>query len=265
MYCICYNYNMKIIPAILEKDYLKVKDTLETFSKVATTIQIDVVENSFVAKENTSENKEIDNSKKGDREVVLDTWLPNSYEDINGYNLNLEFDMMVSDIEKYLDMLYHYDAKKIIIHTRDMNIVDYMNVYEKIKERNHFVQVGICDTDTEKIKATYGYYDYVQLMGIENIGAQGQGFDTNVIDKIKLVKEFLDNKKEDGSVSANKNILDGALSQKEIYIQIDGAMNPENIKLCKDAGAVSFAVGSYFKNAIKNNNLKEVYTELKSI
>ena len=247
MYCICYNYNMKIIPAILEKDYLKVKDTLETFSKVATTIQIDIVENNFAAG------------------AATNTWLPNSYEDLNGYSVNLEFDMMVSDIEKYLDMLYHYDAKKIIIHTRDMNIVDYMNVYEKIKERNHFVQVGICDTDTEKIKATYGYYDYVQLMGIENIGAQGQGFDTNVIDKIKLVKEFLDNKKEDGSVSANKNILDGALSQKEIYIQIDGAMNPENIKLCKDAGAVSFAVGSYFKNAIKNNNLKEVYTELKSI
>ena len=247
MYCICYNYNMKIIPAILEKDYLKVKDTLETFSKVATTIQIDIVENNFAAG------------------AATNTWLPNSYDNLNGYSVNLEFDMMVSDIEKYLDILYHYDAKKIIIHTRDMNIVDYMNVYEKIKERNHFIQVGICDTDIEKIKATYGYYDYVQLMGIENIGAQGQGFDTNVIDKIKLVKKFLDNKKEDGSVSANKNILDGALSQKEIYIQIDGAMNLENIKLCKDAGASSVAVGSYLKNAIKNNNLKEVYAELKSI
>ena len=242
---------MKIIPAILEKDYLKVKDTLETFSKVATTIQIDIVENNFAPG------------------AVTNTWLPNSYEDLNGYSVNLEFDMMVSDIEKYLDMLYHYDAKKIIIHTRDMNIVDYMNVYEKIKERNHFVQVGICDTDTEKIKATYGYYDYVQLMGIENIGAQGQGFDTNVIDKIKLVKKFLDIKQEDSSTSVNKNILEGGiknnLTQKEIYIQIDGAMNPENIKLCKDAGAVSFAIGSYFKNAVKNNNLKEVYTELKNI
>ncbi len=241
---------MKIIPAILEKDYLKVKDTLETFSKVATTIQIDIVEKSFAA-------------------AATNTWLPNNYEDLNGYSINLEFDMMVSDIEKYLDIIYQYDAKKIIIHTQDMNIVDYMNVYEKIKERNHFIQVGICDIDIEKIKATYGYYDYVQLMGIENIGAQGQEFDTNVIDKIKLVKEFLDIKQEDSSTSVNKNILEGGiknnLTQKEIYIQIDGAMNPENIKLCKDAGASSFAVGSYLKNTIKNNNLKEVYTELKSI
>ncbi len=220
---------VKIIPAVLEADHLKVREALQDFVSIATTIQVDVCDGVFV-------------------ESL--TWMPNDHQDLSGFNINLEFDMMVSDVEKYIDILFLYNPKKIVIHTRDMSIADYMILYDKIKDHHHFVSVAICDTDMQKIKSAYGYYDYIQLMGIEHVGVQGQAFDMSVIEKIKELDMFLENK---SGVS------------NPIIIQIDGAMNPKNIKACKDAGATSFVVGSYLKDSIKDNKLKEVYSELKGI
>ena len=231
--------SIKILPAILELDYFKVKDYMEKFSKVATSVQIDVCDGIFV------ESK---------------TWLPKATDDINGYNLDLEFDMMVSDIDKYLEVIYNYDVKKIIIHTDNMSVEDYVSIYQKIKSKNKLVRVAICDRDMEKIKSAYGHYDYVQIMGIQRVGKQGQLFDVTVLDKIKYIKLFfLTKHKSQTEESVDDNII------ANMYIQIDGAMNIETIQKCKEAGASSFVVGSYLKSAIKENKLKEAYQSLKNI
>ncbi|MDQ5957115.1 MAG: ribulose-phosphate 3-epimerase [Patescibacteria group bacterium] len=214
---------MKIIPAILEKDFDSVKSLIDTYSKISVSIQIDVCDGIFV------ENK---------------TWKPNPFEDINGYLLDLEFDMMVEDVLKYLDFLSMYDAKKIVVHTNNIEVEDFKLIYQKIKDKNSLFEIGICDNDINKIKSLKGFYDYVQLMGIKNVGQQGQSFDDEVLNSIKELREFV-----------------GA----DALIQIDGAMTKETIKLAKEAGANCFVVGSYLKNSIKDKNLKETFLELKSL
>lgn len=218
---------IKIIPAILEKDFEEVKKLIEIFSKISVSLQIDVCDGVFV------ESK---------------TWRPNAFDDINGYLLDLEFDMMVEEPLKYLDQLAMYDAEKIIIHSKNISAEEFKDIYKKIKEKNSIIQVGICDTDTEKIKSLCGHYDYVQLMGIEHVGKQGQPFYQKVLEYIKDLRYFFMSK-----------------DQPNFVIQIDGAMNPETIKKCKDAGANSFVVGSYLKNSIKGNKLKDTFQELKRI
>ena len=246
---------IKIVPAILEQDFEKVKKYLDDFSKVTISMQIDVCEAGFLEKVNKNTG-------------AISTWLPNTQDDLSGYLFDLEFDMMVSDIEKYLDIIYYYDAKKIVLHTRCMSIEDYKSIYNKIKAKNKLVSVGISDVDIEKIKSLYGFYDYVQLMGIEQIGMQGQIFDRKVLDKISELKSFLDLKEVENLEKEKEEKGEEekeSQNSKNICIQIDGAMNLETIKLCKAFGATSFVVGSYLKNAIKENKLAQEFRALGKI
>lgn len=243
---------MKIIPAILEKDFDSVQKNIDLFSKISVSLQIDVCDGIFV------ENK---------------TWKPNPFEDINGYLLDLEFDMMVEDVTKYLDFLSIYDAKKIVVHTEKISAEDYKKIFIKIKDKNSLIEVGICDRDIEKIKSCVGMYDYVQLMGIEHMGVQGQEFDEKVIERIEKLREFFDTKEMEKESKKVKEDSDKSLEDiknqnnnlNKFIIQIDGSMNPETILRCKNAGANSFVVGSYLKKGIEENRLKEVFMELKQV
>jgi ribulose-phosphate 3-epimerase len=218
--------NIIIKPAILESDFLSVEKLLNYYKSLTTKIQIDICDGVFVP------NK---------------TWLPNAYDDIYGYVLDLEFDLMAYNPKEYLKYLFLYDMKSIVIHTDSMTDSDYIDLYKYIKSKNKYVQIAICDKNILKIKNLFGFYDYVQIMGIKNIGQQGQEFNQDIIKDIKDLRNYFEDK------------------AKNMIIQIDGAMNRENILLCKNAGASSFAVGSYLKNSISNNNLKKVYKELKDL
>lgn len=228
-----------IIPAILEKDYDKTLIMLDKYSSLTTRMQIDVCDGLYV------------NNK---------TWLPNNHEDINGYKLELEYDMMVGDIRTYLNTLYLYDAKYIVVHVSCLSDLEFRKVYADIKQKNNLIKVGIAikhGDSLERVYDNYNFFDYVQIMGIKEIGIQGQSFDRNVIDKIKLIKDFLNIKyKEEVKIASS------AFPKDKKYIQIDGAMNPENIESCKRAGATSFAVGSYLK---KSQDLKRDYLNLSKI
>lgn len=239
--------SLNIIPAILEKDYDKVIFALEKYSKISTKIQIDICDGLYV------------NNK---------TWLPNSYEDINGYNLELEFDMMVDDVRNYLNFLYLYDAKYIIIHVSCFSDLEFRKVYADIKSKNNLIKVGLAikyGDSLSRVYDNYNFFDYVQIMGIKEIGLQGQSFDKSILEKISLVKNFLNiksNSVDDYAEPRKGEISSVSFSKDKKYIQVDGAMNLETIEMCKRAGATGFAVGSYFK---KSQDLKKDYIKLSKV
>jgi ribulose-phosphate 3-epimerase len=228
-----------IIPAILEKNYDQVLLALEKYSKMTTKIQIDVCDGLYV------------NNK---------TWLPSMHDDINGYGLELEFDMMVSDVKSYLNTLCIYDAKYIVVHVSCISDLELRKIYADIKQKNKLIKVGIAiknGNSLNRVYDNYNFFDYVQIMGIKDIGAQGQSFDKSIIDKIKLVKEFIDIKYREEHIS-----MLASFPKEKKYIQIDGAMSPESIESCKRAGATSFCVGSYLK---KSTDLKRDFNLLSRI
>ena len=150
-----------IIPAILEKDYDKVLLYLERYSTLSRKIQIDVCDGLYVKSK---------------------TWLPNAHDHINGYNIDLEFDLMVSDPRSLLKSLYAYDAKFIIIHLSCFSDLEYRKIYSEIKSHNNIIKVGIAIKHSDELSRVYDnylFFDYVQIMGIREIGEQGKTFDKN--------------------------------------------------------------------------------------
>jgi ribulose-phosphate 3-epimerase len=221
----------KITPAILEDNFLKVENYIKEYSKLSTSIQVDVCDGEYVKSK---------------------TWLPNSNDDIQGYGLEIEYDMMVADADKYLKYLFLYDAGKIILHINSFeNFEDFGKIVNKIRNKNKLIKIGLGVKSNEHINEDLkqiineNKIDYVQIMGIERIGEQGQKLDMRVLQTIKSYKDYFD----------QQNI-------KDKYIQIDGGMNPETIKMCLDVGASSFVVGSYLKNS---DDKKHIFHILSSV
>ncbi|HEY4478673.1 MAG TPA: hypothetical protein VI775_02420, partial [Candidatus Paceibacterota bacterium] len=105
------------------------------------------------------------------------------------------------------------------------------------------VEVGIALHIDDPIDIIEKYKDrivYIQLMGIDKVGFQGQSFDPKVLDKIKEIEKVY----------------------PDFPIQIDGAVDLDtSIKLVK-AGADRLVVGSALFNS---DNLVDTYRKLEKI
>ena len=154
---------------------------------------------------------------------------------------------MVDDAKKYLEIAGELGFAKAVIHIKDEDKDKVREYYDYCISMD--MQMGIASKNINNIIESLEYCDYVQVMGIKNIGKQRQDFDEDrVLADIQEIKNKIEilNKEKD----------------LNIHIQMDGSMGEESIKICKDAGAEVFAVGSYLKNS---QNIGESYRLLNSI
>lgn len=132
----------------------------------------------------------------------------------------LEVDLMVSkplpEAEKWIEA----GADMLVFHVETIGLQDFTNFVQQTS-----VSIGISalnDTSTDIVLKYIAVADYVQLMGIAKIGAQGQSFDDRVLERIGMIK---------------KDFLN-------LPISVDGSMNKETILKVKEAGANRIIVGS---------------------
>jgi ribulose-phosphate 3-epimerase len=238
----------KIVPAILEKNYEAVCEQIEKYK---------------ILSENFSKNKsEISNNFTLQIDVCdgvyveTKTWLPSTeinedgefINDLKYWNeLDYEADLMVDDAKKYLEIAGELGFAKAVIHIKDEEKDKVRDCYDYCISMD--MQMGIASKNINNIIENLEYCDYVQVMGIKNIGKQRQDFDEDrVLADIQEIKNKIE------TLNTEKDF--------NIYIQMDGSMGEESIKICKDAGAEVFAVGSYLKNS---QNIGESYRLLNSI
>jgi len=111
-------------------------------------------------------------------------------------------------------------ADMLVFHAETISLENFKNFVEF----THITISIACHGDTP-IETLLGYAQYadgVQLMGIKEIGAQGQPFNEAVLQTIKLVKEACPTKP----------------------VTVDGSVNPDTIKRIVAAGADRVIVGS---------------------
>lgn len=150
-------------------------------------------------------------------------------------SLLLDVHIMVDDPVFFANVFMDAGAEVITFHIEALdNIEECIQLAQHIRSRG--VKAGISikpKTDLVLIKELLAEIDLVLVMSVEP-GFGGQSFIPESLERIQTLKKWINEK--------NLNVL----------IEVDGGINQETGKLCKDAGADVLVAGSYvFKNDIK--------------
>lgn len=192
-----------IVPAIIPKTLDEIKTVLPSLS-FSPEIHVDVVDGKF---------------------VPFTSWpyqpsgQPTMVKDVTD-EFTLEVDLMVEDPLVAADAWLKAGADMLVFHTENISVEAFTRFANSTR-----VSVGISavnDTPLEELRPYLESADYIQLMGIAKIGAQGQPFDERVIDRIKEIK----------------------IEYPNLPITIDGSVNKNTIAKLAQAGADRFICGS---------------------
>lgn len=175
---------MEIIPAIMPKSFDDICEHAEKVFEYVDFIQLDLMDGEFVEAKTWPF---FDKDKQSVREL-MDGEIRLPYSE----KIKYEFDLMVRAPERDLRKFVKLGASRLIIHA---NSINEREVFEKEIEKIG-VEWGIAFLATDSLtswKEIILKADFVQLMGIENIGYQGQPFDPRVLDQVKHIKTIKQN------------------------------------------------------------------------
>jgi len=208
----------EVTPAVLAEDFQELNEKLAKFINTTKIVQIDICDGKFTpsiswpmqAKDQLSVQSILD------EEDGLPFW----------DKIDYEFDLMVLNAHKKFDFFARLGAKRIVFHLEAETESDFKDFLESIDPYlKDNIEIGLAintTTDIEKLSPFINCIDFIQCMGIENIGFQGEPFDDRVIDQIKNIKE----------------------KYPEIKISVDGSVNEETAPLLIEAGASRLVIGS---------------------
>jgi ribulose-phosphate 3-epimerase len=202
---------MNITPAILPHSFEEATEKLSRIEGLAHRVQIDLCDGVFGREK---------------------TWLPEGNETLPEGFL-YEFDMMVNDWKLYTMRAITLGAKCIVAHVDQFTDEDITELVSLVGSRSVGLGISVSNDKSvdfhadliRKVRAVYPSV-FIQVMGIQKIGEQGQIFDEECVERIRTLK------REFGDVS----------------IQVDGGMTLETAAKVMNAGAETIVVGSYLFN-----------------
>lgn len=218
------NKMTEIIPAVLAESYEELYRDISKVVSLSHLIQIDVCDGKFVESRTWPMNAKDESSVT--RIIEEEEGMP--YWD----TLDFEFDLMIKNGHKQFDFFSRLGAKRIVFHLEaedEKEFKEFLEALDPYYREN--IEIGLAlntTTPIEKIAPYINYVNFVQCMGIEHIGFQGEPFDIRVIDQIKLLKE----------------------KYPELTISVDGCVNEETAPLLVSAGADRLVVGSALTRSI---------------
>lgn len=199
---------VKVSPSILSCDFANMKEDIKTISSFVEYLHIDVMDGVFV--NNISIGIPVVKALRPHFDIVFDTHLMI----VKPERYIKEFANAGSDI-----ITFHYEA------TEDsMSVIDLIHSYN--------VKAGISIKPKTDVEVLIPYLDKVELILIMSVepGFGGQKFDSSALEKIAWLKK---QKEEHGYT---------------YEIEVDGGINGETGKLCKDMGVDVLVSGSYIFN-----------------
>ena len=209
------NRELYLSPSILSANFYDLKSDIEILAKNdIKMLHIDVMDGHFVPNI-TFGFQMIEDIKKNNKNMIMDVHL------------------MIEEPEKYIERFRKAGADIITIHEEATNHLD--RAISQIKETGALAGVSINPaTNVCNLKYILDKVDLVLIMSV-NPGFGGQKFINYSIEKIKFLKEHMQNTK------------------KYFDIEVDGGINTENVKSVIDAGCNLIVAGS----AVFNGNIEE--------
>jgi ribulose-phosphate 3-epimerase len=212
---------MEIIPALMPKDFSTLEAELLRVAELVPLVQLDVLDGVFV--KNTS--WPYGDEKHFAHMVKSRHGLP------YGDKLEYEVDLMVSEPEHVIEDWMHLGVRRIIVHVESTSNIENIirdvaaHVTRATDDALEVVSLGLAigtTTPIEKIEPYIYDIDFVQCMGIAEIGKQGEPFDERVIGQIEKLKRL----------------------HPELIVSVDGGVSLETAPRLLEAGASRLVSGS---------------------
>ena len=215
----------EIIPAILPKNYEDLKNKIALVRGVVNFAQVDICDGVFVknmtwpfeGKASFDEHfKKILDEKEG-----MPFW-----EDVD-----FELDLMVADAVENFDIYTKLSPKRIIFHLEAVgDSEEFKNFLEGIDTYvRDAIKIGVAISPNMPVNDIFklvSIIDFVQVMGIDREGIQGEDFDEKCLEQIKILKEKF----------------------PDLIISVDGGVNFETAPALISAGADRLVIGSAIFN-----------------
>ena len=221
---------MEIIPAIMPKNYEDLKNKIALVRGLVDVVQVDLMDGVFTHGKTwpffakaTQGTPFLDNSLDEHFTRIL-----NEQEGMPFWeDIEYEFDLMINRAHDNFDNFLKLGAKRIIFHIEaEGDLIEFRDFLEAIDLyiREH-TRIGIAiniDTPIEDLKILVPHIDFIQCMGIAQIGKQGEPFDERVQEKIKTLKSLY----------------------PELTMSVDGGIDIEMAEKLIDIGVDRLAIGS---------------------
>lgn len=201
---------MEIIPAIIPQSRTHLREQLARVP-FAPAVQIDVIDGVFAPHTSWPYGT-------GERSGV-----PADIRDFGAPPF--EIDLMVAAPETHLDSWVEAGAARIVVHLESTERMEDILAHRRV----HGYALGIAADDDTSIDRLHPYLTdgvFVQCMGIDKVGAQGEPFEPQVLANIRALRE----------------------RYPDLAISVDGSVNEATIGALRDAGATRFVVGSAIFN-----------------
>jgi ribulose-phosphate 3-epimerase len=197
-----------VVPSLPAKSLGEIDSLCASLKGVATEIQIDIVDGQY---------------------VPLVSWPfteENPVEALSALSkytadFSIEMDCMVRNPEQYLDLFVELGVKRVAIHVGSTQAYDVIIAHAQ----EYGYTLGFALTNDTPLDVVLQYIDqiaYVQLMGIAEVGQQGQPFDVRTLQRARQLR----------------------LRFPELEIAVDGSVNAETMPQLYAAGVTRFAPGS---------------------
>ena len=201
----------EIIPAILPRDFAEIEEKIGLVNGLAKTVQIDVCDGQFTPVASWPYRKrDLDFEKLIHEQEGFPGWEDEDFE----------IDLMANRPEDLVEDWVSAGASRVVIHVEAKGDIEKALIILAGR-----VDVGLAlnqETPLSAIEKHRERIDFIQLMGIDQIGFQHQPFDSKVLGRIKEVK----------------------IQYPDLTISIDGGVSLENARELIAAGADRLVVGS---------------------
>ena len=213
---------IEIIPAIIPRSLDDLNKKYSQVKHFTDIVQIDVMDGKFVPSVSWPY---VNNNEDKEKSVIAEI------------DFNFEVDLMVLNPEVVVGDWIKAGAKRVIVHIE--SIKNFLEIFDAISGK---VELGIAlntNTPNERIYQLIGKIDFIQFMGIEKIGFQGQNFDERVVKKITDLREKFSG----------------------IIISVDGGVNIENAPRLIKAGVNRLVSGSAI---FESGDIEDTVSKLKN-
>ncbi len=231
----------EVIPAILVDTYEELRESISRMASLVPIVQIDICDGKF-----TPEASWPISEFHGDRSTQAIDSILDEEEGLPYWDsVDFEFDLMVRDAHKDFEFYTRLGAKRLVFHIEaesdKAEFKEFLEGLDMYMREN--VEIGIAlntTTPISEITPLILNVDFIQCMGIEHIGRQGEPFDERVLDQIKELRKLY----------------------PEIIISVDGSVNETTAPMLVEAGANRLVIGSAL---IASFDVRETIKEFQSL